>query len=204
MSFARMFGHSYHCGNCDGLASALNRGKCPTCGSSSIVPVGWYQLSVEERSEWTERINGRRTEIDPYRLDQPGIRETIVLPELMSCTAEAARFAVMSPPRPLARPNALFRLWVGVCAWVSSLFTEEQPAMQPSAPEPVVLILEPAPVARMTSPVRARVRPTRSVVWSREHAPRTRVHVQRAHSRRIQPAKQFGTGPPRRRRLRLA
>ena len=200
-----MFGLSYHCGNCDGLASHLKQGKCPTCGSQSVVPASWYQLSVEERTEWVERIQGRRTEIDRYRLDQPGIRPRVVLPPLLSCTAAASRWAVMSPPKPIARPNPLSTLWATFCAWVSSMFTAEQTASVQPTPEPLIMQLEPAPLARMTATVRPRVRPTRPVVWSREHAPRTRVRVDGTRiTRGAAKIERAGPGPPRKKRARSA
>jgi hypothetical protein len=201
----QMFGLSYHCGNCDGLASHLNRGKCPTCGSTSVVSAGWYQLSVEERTEWIERINGRRSPVDRYRLDQPGIRERIVLPPLQSCTALAARHAVMAPPRELDRPSPLLVLWASFCAWLSSLFGEETPAPAQQVVQPLVHQLEPVTIARMTRPVRPRIRATRPVVWSRDRAPRTRVRVQGPRTTtRAAAITRAGPGPPRRRRLRTA
>jgi hypothetical protein len=215
-----MFGLSYHCGNCDQLASQLARGKCPTCGSTSVVSAGWYQLSVEERTEWLDRINGRRSEVDRYRLDQPGIRERVVLPPLQSCTAAAAQHATMTPARQVVRSeaanpkrgegersdqmNPLLLIWVSLMSWLSSLFASENPATE-QPPVPQRTDLEPLPVARMTGPVRPRVRPTRPVVWSREHAPRTRVRVlgARIMARHRRNARGIPS-PRRRRRLRIA
>ena len=196
----QMFGVSYHCGNCDGLASQLNRGKCPTCGSASVVSAGWYQLSIEERAGWLDRINGRRTQIDRYRLDQPGIRERITLPPLQSCTASTARYAVMVPPKEIDRPSPLLMMWLYFCAWLNSMFESEQQQPAQHAPEPMVL--EPAPAARMTVAVRPRVRPTRPLVWSRDRQPRTRVQLDRTRKRVVATSKR--PGPPRRRRPRVA
>jgi hypothetical protein len=201
-----MFGLSYHCGNCDGLASRLNAGRfCPTCGSTSVVPASWYQLSVEERSEWNERIQGRRTEIDRYHLDEPGIRPVVVHPPLMACTGRAARHAIMSPHPEEPAPSPLLGLWVTFCAWLSSLFSQEAPAVAEAAvAAPVGLLPEPMPAARMTGPVRPRMRPTRPVVWSRQHAPRAPVRVERTPARHTPRVSRCGPGPPRRRRLRMA
>ncbi len=198
-----MFGLSYHCGNCDGVTPELNHGKCTTCGSTSVVPAGWYQLSVEERTEWLERIRGGRAESDPWRLDEPGIRPRVELPPLQSCTASTARWAVMFPPRPIAGPSLLTQLWVTFCAYLASLFEAAPEPVDRRAPEPLVLQMEaPAPLTRMTKTQRPRVRPSRPVVWSRAHAPRARVSVDRTRMLRAQITKS-GPGPPRRKRLRL-
>ena len=53
-------GFSYHCSNCKELIPRVLQGACPTCGSQSVIPLGWYQLSVRERSDWLRRIRGQR------------------------------------------------------------------------------------------------------------------------------------------------
>jgi hypothetical protein len=49
---------SYQCGSCQELLSRVSQGVCPVCGSRSVFPTGWYQLSVQERSAWFRRIRG--------------------------------------------------------------------------------------------------------------------------------------------------
>src|SRR5262249_18257254 len=51
-------GVSYYCTSCGTRHKTLGRGICPTCGSQAVVTVGWYKRSVDERSEWFQRIRG--------------------------------------------------------------------------------------------------------------------------------------------------
>jgi rRNA maturation endonuclease Nob1 len=51
---------SYHCTNCKELLPRVSQGMCPICGSQAVLPMGWYQLSVRERSDWLLRIRGQR------------------------------------------------------------------------------------------------------------------------------------------------
>jgi hypothetical protein len=53
-------GFSYHCGSCKELIPRVSQGACPICGSQCVIPLGWYQLSVRERSDWLRRIRGQR------------------------------------------------------------------------------------------------------------------------------------------------
>jgi hypothetical protein len=133
-----MFGVSFHCGNCECLASSLNGGKCPTCGSTAVVPAAWYQLSVDERSVWKDRIHGRYVEkTDPWRLSQPGIREKIVHPPLMSCTARAVWLAHLTPPSP---PGLVSVLWGALQGAMLGLFAARQNRLRLPAPAATALL----------------------------------------------------------------
>ena len=51
---------SYHCSECTQLLAEVDKGTCPVCGSRAVIPVGWYQISTEERGDWLRRIRGHR------------------------------------------------------------------------------------------------------------------------------------------------
>jgi hypothetical protein len=51
---------SFHCGSCGELFAGVTQGACPICGSQSILPLGWFQLSIRERKDWLQRIRGLR------------------------------------------------------------------------------------------------------------------------------------------------
>jgi len=50
---------TYQCQDCEELLTSAPNGDCPTCGSQTVVPLGWYRLSPEERGSWLDRIHGR-------------------------------------------------------------------------------------------------------------------------------------------------
>ena len=50
---------TYQCHDCEELVSHVPNGCCPICGSQAVVPLGWYQLSPDERGGWLDRIRGR-------------------------------------------------------------------------------------------------------------------------------------------------
>lgn len=52
------FSYHYHCGSCQERIPRAPRGTCPMCGSQFVIPLGWYHLSVQERSDWLRRIRG--------------------------------------------------------------------------------------------------------------------------------------------------
>lgn len=203
-----MLGVPYHCGNCERLVESRKLGQCAICGSTSIVPAGWYQLSMPERSEWVERIQGRRKTSDPWRLDQPGIRPRVQHPPLQACTAASARYASSAPAPQIPAESFWLDFWRALSAWVLALLgpreaepaaVSPEPARAGAAPEPIT------PVVRMLRPDRPRARPTRPAVWSRQYAPRARVRSHRtARARRHPVTTRFGRAAPRRRRLRLA
>ncbi len=91
-------GFSYHCGNCDHVATELAKGRCPCCYSSSVIPSSWYQLSVEERTQWLDRIQGRG--VKPLAQHQLMARST--------------------PVRDLDAEEARKRLWPRLGAWLKS------------------------------------------------------------------------------------
>jgi hypothetical protein len=66
---------SYHCGSCQELLSRVSQGVCPVCGSRAVFPIGWYQLSAQERSEWLRRIRGEHRK-SPSRPAQLPDKET--------------------------------------------------------------------------------------------------------------------------------
>lgn len=49
---------SYHCNDCGKLLTHVTQGACPTCGSHSVLPLGWFQISIRERQDWLQRIRG--------------------------------------------------------------------------------------------------------------------------------------------------
>lgn len=51
---------SYQCNDCKELLPRVSQGICPVCGSQAVVPLGWYQLSTDERKDWLQRIRGQR------------------------------------------------------------------------------------------------------------------------------------------------
>lgn len=55
----------YHCSNCGEVLLRVSHGTCPICGSQAVLPMGWYQLSVRERSNWLRRIRGWRRGVQP-------------------------------------------------------------------------------------------------------------------------------------------
>lgn len=59
--------YSYHCSNCKEMLPRVSQGACPLCGSQAVVPMGWYQLSVRERSDWLTRIRGLRHKKAPQQ-----------------------------------------------------------------------------------------------------------------------------------------
>ena len=57
---------SYHCNDCGELLTQVIQGACPICGSHSVLPLGWFQISIRERKDWLQRIRGlRRKHPDP-------------------------------------------------------------------------------------------------------------------------------------------
>jgi len=51
---------SYHCNDCEELLTHVSQGACPICGSHSVLPLGWFQISTRERKDWLQRIRGLR------------------------------------------------------------------------------------------------------------------------------------------------
>ncbi|MBM4257698.1 MAG: hypothetical protein FJ147_17625 [Deltaproteobacteria bacterium] len=50
----------YYCTNCEQKIATLATGVCPLCNSQAVMPVGWGQVSTQERTEWFKRIHGGR------------------------------------------------------------------------------------------------------------------------------------------------
>ena len=50
---------TYQCQDCEASVTHVPNGCCPICGSQAVVPLGWYQLSPDERGGWLDRIRGR-------------------------------------------------------------------------------------------------------------------------------------------------
>ena len=51
---------SYHCSDCGEILTHVTQGACPICGSHSVLPLGWFQISTRERNDWLQRIRGLR------------------------------------------------------------------------------------------------------------------------------------------------
>ena len=50
----------YYCTNCEQQIATLATGVCPLCNSQAVMPVGWDQVSTQERADWFKRIRGGR------------------------------------------------------------------------------------------------------------------------------------------------
>lgn len=50
----------YYCTNCEQQIATLATGVCPLCNSQAVMPVGWDQVSTQERADWFQRIRGGR------------------------------------------------------------------------------------------------------------------------------------------------
>jgi hypothetical protein len=51
---------SYQCNDCGELLTRVTQGACSVCGSHSVLPIGWFQISIRERKDWLQRIRGLR------------------------------------------------------------------------------------------------------------------------------------------------
>jgi hypothetical protein len=53
-------GFTYKCGDCGELLTHVTQGACSICGSHSVLPLGWFEISIRERKDWLQRIRGLR------------------------------------------------------------------------------------------------------------------------------------------------
>jgi hypothetical protein len=60
----------YYCTNCEQHIATLATGVCPLCNSQAVMPVGWDQVSTQERADWFKRIQGGRRRT-PARVGPP-------------------------------------------------------------------------------------------------------------------------------------
>jgi hypothetical protein len=51
---------TYKCSDCGELLTHVTQGACPVCGSHSVLPLGWFEISIRERKDWLQRIRGLR------------------------------------------------------------------------------------------------------------------------------------------------
>jgi hypothetical protein len=51
---------AYRCSDCGELLTHVTQGACSVCGSHSVLPLGWFEISLRERQDWLERIHGLR------------------------------------------------------------------------------------------------------------------------------------------------
>jgi hypothetical protein len=53
-------GFSYRCNSCGELLTHVIQGACPVCRSQAVIPLGWFEISLQERKDWLQRIRGLR------------------------------------------------------------------------------------------------------------------------------------------------
>jgi hypothetical protein len=51
---------TYKCGDCGELLNHVTQGACSVCGSHSVLPLGWFEISIRERKDWLQRIRGQK------------------------------------------------------------------------------------------------------------------------------------------------
>jgi len=51
---------AYVCFSCKEVTDGAPHGKCPSCDSDSVYPLGWVEYSDEERHRWFSLIQGKR------------------------------------------------------------------------------------------------------------------------------------------------
>lgn len=58
-------GFTYKCSDCGELLTHVTQGACPICGSHSVLPLGWFEISIRERKDWLQRIRGQKKKTRP-------------------------------------------------------------------------------------------------------------------------------------------
>lgn len=42
---------TYKCDDCEELLTHVTQGACSICGSYSVLPLGWFEISIRERKD---------------------------------------------------------------------------------------------------------------------------------------------------------